>query len=300
MSVDSASPDQDTLAADAQFDSALQRVNFQPGILLGAEALNAEQGFHLRRLTRAQRWLTGPGTVFGLYVEVWTPTAPDDVTDVRLTVHPGYAIDGLGREIVVGVRYALSLRDWLTAQGVALETFYNTPVLALRVTARARSQELGLQPVAADLFDAGLDPVVAARIGAGFQLEVLGDPSRAGADAAAKPFDRWAPPVHAPSDGGPPSANTGRETAMLQALQPDQQAVLAAQADLLRRGPPPFDDSPGAESGYAESARILLASLHLPYDPSSPPKLAAGDVQVNNLVRPFVRPNVLLTALSLP
>jgi hypothetical protein len=297
---DDAASDQNTLAADARFDSALQRVNFQPGILLGAEALNAEQSFYLRRLTRAQRWLTGPGTVFGLYVEVSTPVAPEDVTDVRLTVYPGYAIDGLGREIVVGVKYAMSLRDWVNKQGDALKQSYDHDRLSLRVTARAQSQEVGLQPVAADLFDSGLNPVVSARIEAGFLLELLGDKPSTAADAAAKPFDCWAPPIYSPDKGGPPAANTSREDAMLGGLSSDQKAFLTAQANLLRRGPPAFRDSPGSQETIIESARILLASLRLPYNPSEPTIFGSSDVQVNNLVRPFIRPDALLTALSLP
>ena len=158
--------DQDELATDAQFQDSLERVSFQAGILLGSEALNAEQAYHLRRLTRHQRWLIGPGTVFGLRVDTTSPlsaltwaggtvtattaalhgftigstaqvtiigavpagyngtfacrittatqftyplaanpgaaTQPGsyaDATDVRLTVSPGYAIDGLGREV---------------------------------------------------------------------------------------------------------------------------------------------------------------------------------------------------------
>ena len=70
---DTATVDQDELATDAQFQDTLERVSFQPGILLGSEALNAEQAYHLRRLTRHQRWLIGPGTVFGLRVDTTLP-----------------------------------------------------------------------------------------------------------------------------------------------------------------------------------------------------------------------------------
>ena len=75
--------DQDELASDAQFNDTLERVSFQPGILLGSEALTAEQAYHLRRLTRHQRWLIGPGTVFGLRVDVMNPAPADDPSDVR-------------------------------------------------------------------------------------------------------------------------------------------------------------------------------------------------------------------------
>ncbi len=298
MTDDSASIDQDTLAADAQFDSALQRVNFQPGILLGAEALDAEQNFHLRRLTRAQRWLIGPGALFGLYVAVGIP--PEDATDLRLTVQPGYAIDGLGREIVVGQVFGISLRDWLASPPADLAQFYANGVLALRVTARGQSQALGLQPVVADLFDAGLDPVVSARVNAGFALELLGDSTPAGADAPAKPLAAWAPGGATPAASDLPGAISAREQTMLNALPADQQAFLKVQAWMMMKlAPPAFDDSPGAEGAFAESARLLLASVHVTLASLTAPPTLAGTA-VNNLVRPFIRPNALLTALSLP
>jgi hypothetical protein len=298
MTDDAASIDQDTLAADAQFDSALQRVNFQPGILLGAEALNAEQNFNLRRLTRAQRWLTGPGAVFGLYVAVSVPT--EDASDLRLSIQPGYAIDGLGREIVVGQAYAISLRDWLADPPTDLTQFYAGGVLALRITARGQSQALGLQPVVSNPFDAGLDPVVAARVNAGFALELLGDPAPVGADAPARPLAAWAPGGAIPAANDVPGAISAREQAMLNALPADQAAFLKIQAWMMMKlAPPAYDDSPGAEEAYAESARLLLASVHITLASLATPPTLAGTA-VNNLVRPFIRPNALLNALSLP
>ena len=77
MSDLTATADQTELATDAQFTDMLERVLFQPGILLGAEALSAEQTYHLRRLTRHHRWLIGPGTVFGMRVDVMNPAPPD-------------------------------------------------------------------------------------------------------------------------------------------------------------------------------------------------------------------------------
>jgi hypothetical protein len=298
MTDDAASIDQDTLSADAQFDSALQRVNFQPGILLGAEALGAEQNFNLRRLTRAQRWLTGPGALFGLYVAVAVP--PEDATDLRLTVQPGYAIDGLGREIVVGQAFAISLRDWLADPPADLTKFYVGGVLALRITARGQSQAIGLQPVVANLFDSGLGPVVSARVNAGFALELLGDPAPVGADAPARPLAAWAPGGATPAASDLPGAISAREQAMLNALPADQAAFLKVQAWMMTKlAPPAFDDSPGAEESFTESARLLLASVHVTLAKLTDPPTLAGTA-VNNLVRPFIRPNALLTALSLP
>jgi hypothetical protein len=362
--------DESELAADAQFSNALQRVSFQPGILLGSEALNAEQGYHLRRLTRHQRWLVGPGTVFGLRVQTtlplstlsWsddivtatatfvhgynigdrvqlavagaTPAGYDgtfactmtttteftyplaanpgpataagaytDPTDVRLTVSPGYAIDGLGREVVVNEPYSISLRDWLLAENASSEVAGNWDgrTLFLRVTVRSRAAPQALQPVVSELFDAGLDPVVTARIADSFLLEVSGDtrPLR-NTDTPARPLDAWSPDHATPAAGDLPGPVTAREQATLAGItDPGRANALRLQAWLLDRSFPAFDDSPGSQALWEEASRLLLASVHVTLATLTTPPTTAGTA-VNNLVRPFVRPNVLLAALSLP
>jgi hypothetical protein len=292
-----ATVDQTELATDAEFTDMLERVSFQPGILLGAEALSAEQTYHLRRLTRHQRWLIGPGTVFGLRVDVMNPAPPDDPTDVRLTVAPGYAIDGLGREVLLNETYAISLRDWLAASESSVAS--NNGTLFLRVTARARAAPQGLEPVVSELFDAGLDPVVTSRVGDSFLLEVTGDDKQLG-DTAARPLDAWAPLNATPAAGDVPGTLTAREQATLSGIaDAGLHNFMALQAWLLRQPLPPFDDSPGAEAGYLEASRLLLASVHVSLASLTATPTIAGTA-VNNLVRPFVRPNALLAARSLP
>jgi hypothetical protein len=291
--------DQDELASDAQFNDTLERVSFQPGILLGSEALTAEQAYHLRRLTRHQRWLIGPGTVFGLRVDAVTPAG--DPTDVRLTVGPGYAIDGLGREVLVSEGYAISLRDWLAAENASPDVVGNFVggTLFLRVTVRSYATPQALQPVVSELFDAGLDPVVAARIADSFLLEVSGDARQMG-DAPARPLDSWSPDHTTPAAGDVPGTVTTREQATLSGIADAGLAnALRLQSWLLGRGLPAFDDSPGAAAGYEEASRLLLASVHVTLASlATPPTTAA--TAVNNLVRPFVRANALLAAMSLP
>ena len=294
-----ATVDQTELATDAEFTDMLERVSFQPGILLGAEALSAEQTYHLRRLTRHHRWLIGPGTVFGMRVDVMNPAPPDDPTDVRLTVAPGYAIDGLGREVLVNEAYAISLRDWLAASGSSVAANLISGTLFLRVTVRARAAPQGLQPVVSELFDAGLDPVVTSRVGDSFLLEVTGDAKQLG-DTAARPLDAWAPLNATPAAGDVPGALTAREQATLGGITgAGLRKAMALQAWLLRQPLPPFDGSPGAEAGYLEASRLLLASVHVSLAGLTATPTIAGTA-VNNLVRPFVRPNALLAALSLP
>jgi len=296
---DAITVDRDELASDAQFGDTLERVSFQPGILLGSEALSAEQAYHVRRLTRHQRWLVGPGTVFGLRVDAVTP--PNDATDVRLTVGPGYAIDGLGREVLVSEGYAISLRDWLAAENARPDVAGNFVggKLFLRVTVRSRATPQSLQPVASQLFDAGLDPVVPARIGDGFLLELSGD-ARQLSDAPARPLDTWSPDHATPAAANVPGSVTPREQTTLSGIaDPGLANALKLQAWLLSRTFPAFDDSPGAAPGYEEASRLLLASVHVTLASlTTRPTTAA--TAVNNLVRPFVRPNALLAARLLP
>jgi hypothetical protein len=296
---DATTVDQDELASDAQFGDTLERVSFQPGILLGSEALNAEQAYHVRRLTRHQRWLVGPGTVFGLRVDAVTP--PDDPSDVRLTVGAGYAIDGLGREVLVNEGYAISLRDWLAAENARPDVAGNfvAGTLFLRVTLRSRATPQSLQPVVSALFDAGLDPVVPARIEDGFLLELSGDARQLG-DAPARPLDTWSPDHATPAAANVPGAVTAREQKTLSGISDAGLAnALKLQAWLMTRTLPAFDDSPGSASGYEEASRLLLASVHVTLASlTTPPTTAA--TAVNNLVRPFVRPNALLATMALP
>jgi hypothetical protein len=300
--------DEAELAADALFTDTLQRISFEPGILLGSDALTTEQAYHVRRLNRHQRWLIGPGTVFGLRVDVQPPAAGVTSDPVQITVSPGYAIDGLGREVMVGGQYAISLHDWLRVQNPPS----SSGVFHLRVTVRAQASPNQLQPVVAELFDAGLDPVVPKYVADSFALEISVDPNTADqtADAWDSPLAAWSPPGPAPPTSPPapptsppagaapaPTIPTPRETAMLTAAQSNAALlkVLNQQSWLLARQFPPYDDSPGAQGRFTEASRLLLARLQV----NATPPVTSGSVALNNLVRPFV-PNLLLSALALP
>jgi hypothetical protein len=302
------SVDEAELATDALFTDTLQRISFQPGILLGSDALTTEQAYHVRRLNRHQRWLIGPGTVFGLRVDVQPPAAAVASDPVQITVGPGYAIDGLGREVMVGVQYAISLRDWLVQNPPSTST---STVLFLRVTVRAQAFPNLLQAVVSELFDAGVDPVVPKCVADSFALEISVDPNTADqtADAWALPVAAWSPDRATPPTpqalGAAPATPlpgvtlTPRETAMLAAVRSEPAVVQALnfQSWALTRQFPPYDDSPGAQDRFTEASRLLLARLQVTLA-SSGAATSAG-VAVNNLVRPFV-PNMLLSALALP
>lgn len=296
--------DRATLAADGDQSGQLQRVSFSPGVMLGAEALAAEQDYHRRRLNRHQRWITGTGTVFGLAVG----TAPGKArangqTDVTLSVAPGYALDGLGREIVVGESYVVSLLDWLTGQRgsdpASLESAFENGTLHLLVTARARAAPRGLTPTLVPVFDAAIDPVVPSRIGDSFLLELLPDRHRK-PDAVSGGFGAWTADHATPASGDIPGPLSQRETDLIAAAaDAGAQAALRLQAWLLQRGFPNRETGPGAEDAIADAARIVLCSVHVAL--AAPDALPApADVSVNNLVRPFVRPNALLAPLPPP
>lgn len=75
------------------------------GMLLGVADLDTEQGYHRGKGWLHNAWLHGPGTVWGLAVEV-TPA------NNEVVVHPGLALDGNGRELHVGERLCVDLGRW--------------------------------------------------------------------------------------------------------------------------------------------------------------------------------------------
>jgi len=79
--------------------------NYHFGMLLGVDDFRAEQGFHVGRLRRHQRLLHGAGVVAG-YAVAFRPEG------FELRVSPGYAIDALGRDLVLDVAQCVSLPLW--------------------------------------------------------------------------------------------------------------------------------------------------------------------------------------------
>jgi hypothetical protein len=79
--------------------------NYHFGMLLGVDDFRAEQGFHLGRLRRHQRLLHGAGVVAG-YAVTFSAEA------FELRVEAGYAVDALGRDLVLAVKQCVSLPRW--------------------------------------------------------------------------------------------------------------------------------------------------------------------------------------------
>jgi hypothetical protein len=96
----------------------LDRLFYATGVLLDAADFEAEQSYHRGRLARALAYLHGTGTVAGLEVEYALTTDPATIPGgpaghvEQLVVHPGLAIDRLGRLIEVPRAACLRLDQW--------------------------------------------------------------------------------------------------------------------------------------------------------------------------------------------
>ena len=254
----------------------LARVAFRPGMLLGVEALQAEQDYHRRRLNRHARLLHGYGTVYGLLVSLEPPAAP---LPLRLVVHPGFALDALGRELLLPEPYGIDLIAWLAEQGAEGLVAASEPpdaaegaprTLTLEVALRYADCAQGLQPVLAAATNASTDAVAASRAGEAFELLLRGaDPNP--------------PPPEPPPATLPTAAEQARLDAAADAAE---RARLQARLDRLHRTRgastlPPLGP---------EDAGLVLARVSLALTTLTAPQPAEADVAVDNLVRPFAEP----------
>ena len=89
-------------------DSPQCAPNYHFGMLLGVDDFRAEQGFHVGKMRRHQRLLHGSGVVSGYEVDY-------KVADQELRVGTGFALDALGRDLVLEVPQCVSLPLWWLA-----------------------------------------------------------------------------------------------------------------------------------------------------------------------------------------
>ncbi len=279
------------MQSDSEMNTQLERVNFEPGMLLGVEATRSEQDYHRRRLNRHRYWLHGAGTVVGLAVTL-THTEnglPDTAQPVYLNISPGVGIDGLGREVLCHEPYCLDLRAWLQAQWDSTETpailgdglDEENNQLLLQVTMRYASCPSGQQPVLARKINAGTDPVAPSRQQDSVLFELIGGAVENDVD--------WPWGGHTPLASDQRPELTDEEKEYLNLLGP------AARAQAERIGSRVYalphndraldlnDDDP------ASVARTLLASVSINLHPDNTPHIHPGHIRVNNLVRPLVR-----------
>jgi len=280
--------DQLTLEADAQFSDPLERVAYADGMMLGLDAIQDEQHYHRRRLSRNNYWLHGYGTVCGLAVRLaHVPPQPDVVETIRVIVAPGVAIDSLGREVLVNEPYCIDLNQWLAAQdpGELLAGYDDVAnTLHLKVTVRHKACLTGLQPTLARKVNASTDAVSASRNRDSVLLELL--PVSPTSDLQQRP---WL--AHEPIDTETPLEDllTDAEQLYIDAAPEEDRPRLRRQARLMHAGRPlSGNDVPDP----SDMAQVLLAHLRLDgITDLNNIVIAPETTHANNLVRPFVSGN---------
>src|SRR5438093_772650 len=99
------------------------RVSYHNGMLLDADDFSEEQKYHRERLADVLARLHGSGTVAGLKVERIAKGAPmpdGGIADEELiVVHPGLAVDRLGRLLDVPRRRYLGVDKCFTSVATA-------------------------------------------------------------------------------------------------------------------------------------------------------------------------------------
>jgi len=292
---------------EAGFLAPLQSVSYAEGMLLGVEALQAEQLYHRRRLSRHHYWLHGDGTVAGLGVRLDYERSPaatdrDRSIRVRVVVSPGVAIDAFGREVVVPEEQELVLNDWLAAAPPdAIERARDATTIALRVMLRQRPVPLGFQSVLARRINSVTDAVDASRVQDSFGLELLTDEARL--DPARRSPLAWqrALPTIAQVDEKTSDQERARLTELRAAdlTVPANAAALATFERRLRllhafdagNALPDVVDPDRGE--LTEQARILLARVVIeaaPAEPLATLPVSPARIRVDNDARRFVEP----------
>ena len=295
--------DSSIMQQDSQLFEPLSRPAHQPGMMLGVEAVRAEQSYNRRRLNRHQYWLHGTGTVVGLAVSLSSPEEdPDDTKDqaLKLIINPGIALDGFGREIVLNEPYCLDLKAWIESRRDKSSREWSgstthIPVdggLWLDVSIRQKDCDHGLQPVIAHEVNSTIDPVATSQIAQGVWLDINPvTPTDTAAEALSEPTETVAPFPGAIHPGATPDLAqllTGTETDYLNNLSGIPEHMARLQADRLYRllNADLDKDFLSAEMESLASiqlARIRIATLDDTKLVSHPSRVA-----INNLMRPFV------------
>ena len=295
---------------DADFKTALKRVSYQPGMLLGLNATQAEQDYHRRRFNRHNYWLHGSGTVAGLRVVAKGRDPGNDTTHSRVQLHitPGIGVDGLGRDVTVHEPYCIDLGAWLTARyndeenngwGALIRDGFDAVnnLLWLKITMRFQENVSGLQPVMATDINAGTDPVMPSRLQDGVLFELTAErPPQS--DAPSQPFAAHAP---LPQWNDEFAAKlTDAERDQIGAATGNAQEQLQLAARLLYALP---DDSEALATREfftvqaAELARTLLARIAIRLNPGPELIINPRRVAVDNLARTFLLNAATLTHL---
>lgn len=232
------------------------RVSYHTGMLLDESDFTAEQNYHRQRLADVLARLHGSGTVAGLKVEGVAKGAPlpsgQNAAEDTLAVHPGLAVDRVGRLIEVPSARCLRLDQWLPGIAAAGANVLKPLELGGKrwlvadVFLRYLECRNGLQPGFPTTGVDATDAIVAARITDEFEL-VLAPRS---SESAGQP-----PPL--PKRPFQPAPANRR--ALLDALY----ARYDAPAELLEYPVAPNDNTPAGTPAkkLAEKTAVFLSRV---------------------------------------
>lgn len=167
------------------------RLRYFYGKRLGVADLVDEQRYHTGKLRFHNQRLHGSGVVCGLAVDLITPDRP---TIVR--VHRGAAIDGCGREIIVGLDQCIDVDAWLAGKLVEDPAFLvkNPPDaqnrLALCAVIAYRDSAIAPEPAPRDPCSCGTGSCEPGRVREEFILDLIVKPSDAIVPALFPPRDQ--------------------------------------------------------------------------------------------------------------
>ena len=282
---------------------APDRLFFATGILLDADDFRAEQLYHRSRLSRALLYLHGSGTVAGLKVEWVKPVAPGadpkfpQGLEETIEVHPGIAIDRLGRVIEAPATACIRLGRWYDQQDPdeLFKALHATTsggpkdVITVDVFIRFHVCERGKTPAfATGPFDA-LDAVRPSRLREFYKLELVAREE----DPAPLPTDRW-PDLSGVTDVAERRARIHEAifNGWREGKEGDGQGW-------NEDGPAPLTED--ALTPQQDPTSLFLARLQIPVNPPAsgqrPRRKDDVDVAVNNLSRRFVYTGAALAKL---
>ncbi|PDV97885.1 hypothetical protein [Candidatus Chloroploca asiatica] len=274
----------------AQARRTTDRLFYATGVLLDAQDFLDEQTYHRGRQARALHFLHGSGTAAGLRVvyEAEVPAAEGTPgREERLLVHPGVAIDRLGRLIEVPSTVCLRVQRWFDANAADL------PVLVADTSSDGTDRparvevdlylryvacEQGKTPaLAAGPYDA-LNAVQPSRLRDYYDIDLI---VRDRADAPL-PFDHWASAV----EGVDPA---DRPAALREAIYMawDVAARVSSQDELNRLPEYVFGQDPTG---------VFLARVTIPATAGPPATRAPGDVTLSETGRLFAYTTAALLA----
>lgn len=270
-------PAEDPLRGAASSDRTklLDRVFYATGAMLNVDDFNAEQAYHRGRLARALAYLHGWGTVAGLRVEIEPPVPPDadhpDGREEALAVHPGMAIDRLGRIIEVPREACLRLDRWFAGKRAELAPLVSGDVVLADVFLSFVSCERGLTPAFASGGFEALNAHSPSRIRDSYSLELL--PRR---PDALLPANTW-------PDGFAAGNPEERRAALLDAIFGAWREGTEFWSETTN-GPEPLREHQEGE----DTTAVFLARVTLPVTGTGTGFRRAGAATVDNSVRPIV------------